>query len=319
MGMQGFSEEFKSPEHYILDITYRIWEMRGLELIRDWYSADCPVKTPMSYSVGVEPVIAGTQATLDEFPDRELLADDIIIGHWDDETFYSSHRVRSPCTHEGAGLFGESTGLPVTMLTIADCICRADQIVDEYLVRDNCGVAVQLGIDPKDQVKSMIARGNRDGETSADDLVARWTDERLDCGDAAKAGVAIAALSKRFTRQAGWQEHYDRAVRFEGSGHSLCYGLKRLGQWDASRLEGFSNLDFQVHHSIVVDEADRAIRVAIRWSAKGNHSQSSMFGEAVGREVAILGASHFELRDSKIVNEWTIIDELSIIAQIMAS
>lgn len=82
MGMQGFSDAFKSPEHYILDITYRIWEMRGLDLIRDWYSADCPVKTPMSFSVGVEPVIAGTQATLDQFPDRELLADDIMIGHW---------------------------------------------------------------------------------------------------------------------------------------------------------------------------------------------------------------------------------------------
>ena len=87
MGMKGFSDEFQSPEHYIIDITYRIWEERGLERIRDWYSDDCPVKTPMSFSVGVDPVIAGTQATLDEFPDRHLLADDVIIGDWDDEVF----------------------------------------------------------------------------------------------------------------------------------------------------------------------------------------------------------------------------------------
>ena len=66
MGMKGFSDEFESPEHYIIDITYKIWEQRGLQLIRDWYSDDCPVKTPMSSSVGVEPVISGTQATLDE-------------------------------------------------------------------------------------------------------------------------------------------------------------------------------------------------------------------------------------------------------------
>ena len=57
MGMKGFSDEFQSPEHYIIDITYRIWEERGLDLIRDWYSDDCPVKTPMSFSVGVDPVI----------------------------------------------------------------------------------------------------------------------------------------------------------------------------------------------------------------------------------------------------------------------
>ena len=68
MGMKGFSDEFQSPEHHIIDIV-QIWEERGLELIRDWYSDDCPVKTPMSF-LGVDPVIAGTQATLDEFSDR---------------------------------------------------------------------------------------------------------------------------------------------------------------------------------------------------------------------------------------------------------
>ena len=106
MGMQGFSDHFTSPEHYIIDITYRIWEERGVDLIKDWYSVDCPVKTPMSYSVGVDPVIAGTWATLNEFPDRHLLAEDIIIGDWSDEVFYSSHRVRSPATKLGDGLFG---------------------------------------------------------------------------------------------------------------------------------------------------------------------------------------------------------------------
>lgn len=319
MGMQGFSDEFTSPEHYILDITYRIWEMRGVELIRDWYSADCPVKTPMSVSVGVDPVIAGTQATLEQFPDRDLLADDIIIGDWSDEVFYSSHRVRSPCTHTGDGLFGEPTGLPMAMLTIADCICKADQVVDEYLVRDNCGVAVQLGIDPVDQVKRMIAMGNTDGETSADDLVARWSDEVRIHGDASVAEVAIEAYRKRLAKDYSWVEHYDRAVRFEGSGASLCYGLSRLQAWDQARFEGLSDAQLNIHHIIVREDPAKPVRIALRWSVKARHSAASMFGPAVERDVALLGASHFELRDGKILNEWMIFDELSLYAQIMSA
>lgn len=323
MGIKGFSEEFTSPEHYIIDITYRIWEERGLERIRDWYSADCPVKTPMSYSVGVDPVIAGTQATLDEFPDRHLLAEDVIIGEWSDEIFYSSHRVRSPATKQGAGLFGPApqAPMPITMFTIADCICKADQIVDEYLVRDNCGVAIQLGIDPKQQAASMIAAGNTEGSTPAQDLVARWSDEYLECGDPALAQPVLAAYQKRFGELAGqdqWQEHYDRALRFEGSGHHLSYSRERMAAWDQARLEGLSNPEFTAHHVIVKQTPGKPVRVALRWSLSADHSASSMFGAGSGKRVALLGASHFELRDGKILNEWCIFDELSLYAQLMS-
>lgn len=324
MGIPGFSDEFKSPEHYILDITYRIWEVEGgVELIRGWYSDDCPVKTPMSYSVGVEPVIAGTRATLEEFPGRPLLADDIIIGDWSDEIFYSSHRVRSPTQKAGNGLFGPAPAepVPVTMLTIADCICKADEIFDEYLVRDNCGVAIQLGIDPKDQARRMIEKGNRDGETPAAELVARWSDEYLECGDPALAQPVLAAYRARFGELAGiegWSEHYDRAVRFEASGHHLSYGLERMVGWDAARLGGLSNAEFTAHHLIVKQTPGKPVRVALRWSVSADHVSDSMFGAGSGKRVALLGASHFELRDGKILNEWCIFDELSVYAQLMS-
>ena len=322
MGIPGFSERFKTPEQYIIDITYEIWEERGLNKIWDYYSNDCPVKTPMSFVTGVEPVIAGTQATLDQFPDRLLLADDIIIGEWDEETFYSSHRVRSPGTHKGDGLFGAPTGKPITMLTIADCICKADKVIDEYLVRDNAGVAVQLGIAPLDQVKSMIAQGNNDGHTSAADLVNRWSDEVLVCGDPEVAKPAVMAYQKRFGELApgsDFSQYYDRAIRFEGSGHSLAYGFERMRAWDEARLGGLSNPAFKIHHTITKQSPGRPVRVALRWSLEADHKRDSMFGPAVERRVALLGASHFELRDGKIVNEWCIFDELSVYAQLLSA
>ena len=78
--MKNFSPEFKTPEQYITDITYKIWEERGIGRIRDWYAADGPVRTPHGVTTSVEIVVQGTLETLHEFPDRQLLPEDIIIG-----------------------------------------------------------------------------------------------------------------------------------------------------------------------------------------------------------------------------------------------
>ncbi len=48
--MKGFETEFKDLKDYILKITYRIWEERGVERIRDYYGENAPVKTPTSVS-----------------------------------------------------------------------------------------------------------------------------------------------------------------------------------------------------------------------------------------------------------------------------
>ena len=52
--MEGFDSEFKNLKDYILKITYRIWEERGVERIRDYYGEKAPVKTPTSVSEKVE-------------------------------------------------------------------------------------------------------------------------------------------------------------------------------------------------------------------------------------------------------------------------
>ena len=42
---RGYRPRWRGTEEYIEDITYRIWEMRNVELIRDTYSESCPVFT----------------------------------------------------------------------------------------------------------------------------------------------------------------------------------------------------------------------------------------------------------------------------------
>jgi len=62
--MNGFDSEFKNLKDFILKITYRIWEERGVERIRDYYGEKAPVKTPTSVSDNVEDVISSTYKTL---------------------------------------------------------------------------------------------------------------------------------------------------------------------------------------------------------------------------------------------------------------
>ena len=71
--MNGFNSEFKNLKDYILKITYRIWEERGVERIRDYYGEKAPVKTPTSVSYSAEDVISSTRDILKMFPDRQLI------------------------------------------------------------------------------------------------------------------------------------------------------------------------------------------------------------------------------------------------------
>ncbi len=78
--MKNFSREFKTPEQYILDITYKIWEERGIGRIYDWYAAEGPVRTPHGVTNTAELVVQHTLQTMHEFPNRKLFAEDVIIG-----------------------------------------------------------------------------------------------------------------------------------------------------------------------------------------------------------------------------------------------
>ena len=50
---------------------------------------------------------------------------------------------------------------------------------------------------------------------------------------------------------------------------------------------------------------------------KGTYSGSPYYGPTNGAPLNILGASHFEFRNGKIIREWRIYDEIAIIAQIL--
>lgn len=318
--MQGFDPEFTDPVDYIIKITHRIWESRGIGLIRDrYYAPRTLVRTPLGLSDTAEAVVNSTLEALAEFPDRQLLADDVIIGD-KPAGFYSSHRARSTARHDGSGRFGKATGRSLLMLTIADCLCRENRVVEEWLVRDQAGVALQLGADPV-AIGHAAARANPAmAAPGADALLARWADpEGLTIeGDQALAARVIDAWKEiwpgadldRIAR------HYDRAVRLEAPGAELHYGTHSLERFLFGLLAAIPNGSFTAHHAVARRDPGRPPRVAVRWSYAGRHRGHGRYGAPSGAMLVLLGISQVELRDDRIVNEWMLVDDVSVHAQI---
>nr|MCS5611271.1 ester cyclase [Candidatus Poribacteria bacterium] len=157
--MKGFNSKFKNFPDYINGITYEIWEEEnGVEKLHEYYASDVVMRTPSSITIGNEAVIAATEATLLEFPDRKLIGEDVIWSGSPEEGMLSSHRIISTATHLGDGQFGKATGQKLTYRVIADCHAINNQINDEWLTRDRGSMVRQMEWTPENFARQEIDR-----------------------------------------------------------------------------------------------------------------------------------------------------------------
>jgi predicted ester cyclase len=311
--MKGFDAEFIDLDHYIRVITDRIWEGRRIDDIRRYYSDDCAVETPSSVSIGVQPVIDGTRATLLAFPDRRLLAEDVIASGDDVGGYLSSHRIFSPMTHAGSGAFGAPTGRPIFARTIADCVCINNRIIHEWLVRDQAAIARQVGLHERD-------------------VAQRWLNERAGFHKAAMPAspapyvsfidTHVAATAYAEAHEKLWSgtalnntHHADVIAAIPGG--EARVGLAALNAFWLEIRDAFPQSQFSVEHLVANERAGRATSVAMRWRLRAEHSGGGRYGAATGRPVEILGINHADIEHGKVVREWVLIDDVAVWMQVL--
>jgi predicted ester cyclase len=144
--MKGFDKKYIDFPDYILKITKQIWEGKDVESIGKFYTDNIPVRSPFGITYGNKPVIEATYNTLKEFPNRQLLGEDVIWNGNDDIGYHSSHRILSKGTHLGDGFYGKPTGKDIYYRVIADCACKDNQVYDEWIVRDQGAMVRQIGL-----------------------------------------------------------------------------------------------------------------------------------------------------------------------------
>ena len=140
---------------FILGITFEIWGEGGVELIHQYYAADSIVWGLDGITHGAAEVVDGTRATLQGFPDRLLLAENVVWSGNRADGYYTSHRLLSLATNKGPTIYGPATGIRIRMTNIADCFIKDGMIVKEWLVRDNMTLATQLGAEPLAAARDM--------------------------------------------------------------------------------------------------------------------------------------------------------------------
>ncbi len=346
-GMRGFDPDYVDIVDYIVRCTHKIWEEKQVGLIYTHYAHNALVHGTRGDTYGVESVVASTVQTLAMFPDRRLFADDVIWSGDDEGGYYTSHRITSTAHHSGYGPYGPPTGRKLRYRVIADCIVKENRIIEEWLVRDELSIVRQIGLDEAELVKA-IAEGwaalkgpesdvqgaveRSKGQLPPEPLPPPTRPDVAACcvpGQAPASGLAGQSFDiEDFVRRA-WHDIWNRrmfsevfrlyAPTFEchsASGREL-YGQNDALQFVLDWLAAFPDGRMFIDHFAVQGSAETLYRVAVRWTFVGTHEGHGIYGKPTGKRVRVMGITHQHIKDGRFVAEWTVFDELALMAQLL--
>ena len=318
--MKGFDKKYIDFPDYILKITKQIWEGKDVESIGKFYTDNIPVRSPFGITYGNKPVIEATYNTLKEFPNRQLLGEDVIWNGNDNVGYHSSHRILSKGTHLGDGFYGKPTGKDIYYRVIADCACKDNQVYDEWIVRDQGAMVRQIGYTPKEFAQIMIDKEG--GLAKAKKLFDKndikpsdYQPEKIKKDSAGQKYSEI--LSKVFEEGYDFND-YNRASSIYWPGNKLGHGREDISKFWNSLKDIFTDIKFTIEHVGYLDESNKNPRASIRWFLEGFHSNDSKdYGKKTNSKLFIMGINHVELNQDGIIREWVLFDEVAIWKQIL--
>ena len=311
---------------YILGITYEIWEERGVDLIHQYYDADITVYALDGITRGAAGMVDGTNAMLEAYPDRLLLVDDVIWSGNREDGYYSSHRIISPMTNEGPTLFGPATGRKVRILTIADCVVENGVITGEWLIRDNHALVTQLGHDPVACARIVAGRRGEESKEWIADEIKRLEEAglpslagALPAADSEPHDFAAAVLASNWKKgdETTTVAAYAPYAVAHRSPVELYSGRDHISEHYAKLRAALAIDGITVDHVAVQPCDEKGLKVAVRWSAAGRHVGNFLGIEGTGRPVYLLAETHWRIEHGRIAVEWTVLDGLGVLSQLV--
>lgn len=318
----GFDPEYADIVDYILRCTHRIWEQKDVGLIATHYGRDIVVHMMTGPSLGMDGVIAGTSRTLSAFPDRTLTGEAVIWSDEGDGAYLSSHRITSTATNLGTSELGRATGKRITFTTIADCLCKENLIIEEWLVRDYSAMALQLGYHPRavasihaatDKTKGPPADWRKAAMARVNDApISTFTNHALpnphhDPHAFAHALFDQLIVHRRYGRV---REAYSPAAHWSGPGGRRLFGWGEIAGWFTALIGSFGDARFHIQHVAAVDDM-----IAVRWELAGTHDGGALYGAATGEPIYILAVTHWRIEHGVIVDEVSVFDEVALMRQ----
>jgi predicted ester cyclase len=322
--MDGFDPKFADFVDYIIRITHEIWEEKAIGRLYDYYVNTVQIHTSNGTIHGRDAVLAGTIGALAAYPDRRLYGDEVIWGGDDVTGFYSSHRLTHSGTNRGWSLYGPPTGKKIEYRAIADCYCLRNMVVEEWLVRDELTLVLQLGLNP-------VTTAREQAHKEADNGIIFPIEGDVERGVGQLPPPTIPASEQfepeNFIRRAiqevwNWRllntvrQYFAETIHLESASMRRVTGHNDYQAYVLSLLSPFPDLAITIEHFCHVRSVESGYRTATRWRMKGTHTGYGIYGEPTGKRINILGVSHHLIKDGKIQNEWTLFDEFALLKQL---
>ncbi len=304
-------------ENFIYQITEEIWENKKVENIRKYYARDVIVRSPSITTFDCDKVVEATYQTLNQFPDRELIGEDVISCGSIDKIYLSSHRILSTGTHIGNGIYGKPTGKKVIYRVIADCLVKDNKVIEEWIIRDEKSILKQLGIETYDYVKQKILEGvYKTSDINSIKNCFKIENKISPCNSKNNDKYKNHFL-KIIKDQINVYHLYERSAQLYWIGGEVVYTLDHIFEKWKFFLSCFNISKCEISNNILLNQLHMRRRASLRWRLICKHSQNGIFGMPTNKDVEIFGISHAEFGKNGIVREFILIDEISIWKQIL--
>jgi pimeloyl-ACP methyl ester carboxylesterase/predicted ester cyclase len=327
--LEGFDDIYTDIVDYIIRCTHRIWDERDIGLIYTHYTHNCVLYGTTGTIYNREDVVRDTIQRLVSFPERRGMGTQVIWNGNDQDGFYTSHLVTGSGRHTQYGHLGQPTFKPFVSRTIADCMIHRNKIYREWVVADQMAIIKQLGLDPHHFAARTAKQKFDAGLTSLD-----IGENRRFLGQtppAARADTALAhndieaqtieMLHEVFTKRMFGRIAQDYApnAQYHGPLMKELYGVAAIVHQHLGLIGSLPDASYEIQHVASNPCEEGGTKVAVRWIMEGHHLGYGILnelGDPTGKRVQVMGMSHYHWKDGKIVDEWNVYDELSLLVQV---
>lgn len=325
---------YRNPRDYILSWTDVIWVDLAIGRLSEHYGPDVQVHTAYGETYDFDSVIANSVQKFSAFPNAGAgIGEDVIWEQRGPNGFISSHRLLKAGTHTGFSGYGPPTGRSFMSRSIAHCLVQDNLIVEEWLVRDEYAILQALGLDPYAAAEALARRSPVTGRAMTPAPASGAFAGHI--ADPAAHGVsgarppehaAVCEMIAGYFQDVWNRRRFDLAKRYV-SERVVCHGarMRRVQTLMPYQMEiidllaTFPDGQVEIRDIVVNESAELGLRAAVFWVLRGSYSGVPTYGPPTGSPVHVLGASHFEIEDGRILREWRLIDEIAVMAQIIAA
>ncbi|AQZ54467.1 ester cyclase [Martelella mediterranea] len=328
-GMDGFDPCYSDIVDYIVRCTHKIWDERDVGLIYTHYTHNIVLYTPLANVYNREAVVRDTIQRLASLPERHGMATHVVWNGDDKDGFYTSHLVTGSGRYTQNGQYGPANGRPFVSRTIADCMIHRNKIYREWVVSDQMAIIRQLGIDPVPYAEKIAAAKLAQGLTQLDIgevglMLGQYPpaeEANLDIANNDIERTTLSWLHDVFNRKmfGRIRDVYAPTVMYHGPLMKELYGTASVTHQTLGLVASMPDAVFAPQHICSTPCIEGGTKVAVRWVMEGHHlgyGALESLGDPTGKHIRLMGMSHYHYKNGRIVDEWTVYDELSMLVQI---